>query len=357
MDSSQPAPSGSFLPYFLRKKWKAENGDPSALSSTGSSQHLSEEYPEITRAEKSRIMHRIFTAQEIEDRMQQISKNVLVDIQKQIYKGEEAYYEDTYGHGSLFRGWDAFVDSKEVGVTSATSVPQGTKRIPADYRWFSSSSRGALKPARSSSVVANLPPGGLPSVVTSSSTPSVTSASIVALLERKISMPEKPISSGDATVKMEVTENEPVESTTKVTTESAESTVERDDKDVPKTTDRVEGTKRKNRNETEQQEEESTEPSNKKSRDNDDQDKSIQSTSSRDVIDEEVKPTELGTVDIDEEKKETVVETEVTKRTGDEDQDTQKECEETNPASPTKEDQMHLEEPQKRRSSRNRRAS
>jgi Histone acetyltransferase subunit NuA4 len=157
MDSTAIAPSGTCLPAFLRRKWKDGNealvgGPPPVLS-------ISELHPHIARAEKSRVMHRIFTAKEIEERMQKISKQVLIDIQKQILRGEESYYEETNAHGNLFRGWDAYVDSRDaVGSAGLSSVPQGgSRRIPADNRWFASSCKSISRPGRPPSSLWNRP--------------------------------------------------------------------------------------------------------------------------------------------------------------------------------------------------------
>lgn len=171
MDSSQPAPSGSVLPAFLRRKWKAENVNSSEdVSSKSSPQHLSEDelYHQITQTEKLRIMHRVLTAREIEQRMEQISKDVIVDIQKQIHRGEEAYYEETNGHGNMFRGWDAFVDSKDIGAAHAAVVPQGSRRIPADCRWFASSCKSISRSSRPPSSLQKNPPSSRPSSALSS---------------------------------------------------------------------------------------------------------------------------------------------------------------------------------------------
>lgn len=171
MDSSQPAPSGSVLPLFLRRKWKAENdASPTETTTKRSPQHQADyddQYPQITRAERSRIIHRVFTAQEISERMEQMSKNVLVDIQKQIYRGEEAYYEETSGHGNLFRGWDAFADSKDA-APHAASMPQGTRRVPADCRWFASSCTSASRSSRPPSSLLKNHPSSRPSSALSS---------------------------------------------------------------------------------------------------------------------------------------------------------------------------------------------
>jgi hypothetical protein len=73
----------------------------------------------------------------------------MVDIQKQVYRGEETYYEDTHAHGNIFRGWDAYVDSKDLGAIHGTSAPpQTSRRVPGDSRWFSGSCRSVSRSNR-----------------------------------------------------------------------------------------------------------------------------------------------------------------------------------------------------------------
>lgn len=36
----------------------------------------------------------------------------LLEVQRQIYVGEEAYHDETHGHGNMFRGWEGFIDLK-----------------------------------------------------------------------------------------------------------------------------------------------------------------------------------------------------------------------------------------------------
>lgn len=160
MDVTEPAPSGTCLPLFLRQKWKEQNEEGS--STAGCPLSITEQYPQITRAEKNRSMSRIFSSKEIEDRIQRISKHSLVDIQRMIHRGEETYFEDTNGHGNLFRGWDTFVDSRDVlGSAGASLAPQGggSRRMPADNRWFASSCTSFSKSNRPpSSLSSGLPP-------------------------------------------------------------------------------------------------------------------------------------------------------------------------------------------------------
>ena len=88
---------------------------------------------------------RIMTARQIEEELWNTSR-ALVEVQKQIQRGEEAYYEETQvSHGSnLFRGWEGFIDARDVGNTNNAShhLPVGvggnSRRMPGDFRWFSS---------------------------------------------------------------------------------------------------------------------------------------------------------------------------------------------------------------------------
>jgi hypothetical protein len=68
----------------------------------------------------------------------------VTEIQRQIVRGEEVYYEETQAYGSnLFRGWETFIDSRDVLGTSSNTTTGvqggGPRRVPNDFRWFSSS--------------------------------------------------------------------------------------------------------------------------------------------------------------------------------------------------------------------------
>lgn len=62
----------------------------------------------------------------------------LQEIQRQIQKGEETYFEETTSHANIFKGWDAFLDVRLEAPAAVTQV----RRMPADYKWMSSSSVG-----------------------------------------------------------------------------------------------------------------------------------------------------------------------------------------------------------------------
>ena len=122
----------------------------------------------------------VFTEAELKTKLVK-ANTALIELQKQLWKGEELYFQETDGHGNLYRGWDAFVDFKadNLGIESSAimattneflggneiisgggAMPnycsiQGnamhrssssissmtpSRRMPADHRWFSSSS-------------------------------------------------------------------------------------------------------------------------------------------------------------------------------------------------------------------------
>jgi Histone acetyltransferase subunit NuA4 len=152
--------SGSVLPLLLRKKWsEQQNLEMSALApathlapQTASDDIALQPYPASGSAEAAETNNRIFKAQELEDCIWKTTV-AMVDIQRQIHRGEETYYEETYAHGNLFRGWDAFVDAKDVGLggNGSSSVPPGggaNRRVPADARWFSGSCRSVSRNSR-----------------------------------------------------------------------------------------------------------------------------------------------------------------------------------------------------------------
>ena len=74
---------------------------------------------------------------DIEDTLTETCQ-ALQDIQRQIRKGEETYFEETTSHANIFKGWDAFLDVRLEAPAAVTQV----RRMPVDYKWMSSSSVG-----------------------------------------------------------------------------------------------------------------------------------------------------------------------------------------------------------------------
>lgn len=170
-------PSGISIPFFLKRKWEKEQQDkktqiqqrkPPAAGDDDNKQQTRDENKddntftndepissdawephlrlvpdqELTRDETNELSNRIFTTVELEERIRKTT-NAMFDIQRQLHRGEELYYEDTYAHGSVYKGWDAFVDMKDIGTTSSSgggaTQASSNRRVPADSRWFSTS--------------------------------------------------------------------------------------------------------------------------------------------------------------------------------------------------------------------------
>jgi len=169
-------PSGVSLPLFLKRKWEkelqqkkqiqkaetpaTESGDNQQQNwSDNKDNHNTAYYDEtsnkkrepqlrlkldqeLTRDETNELSNRVFTTAELEERIMKTT-SAMFDIQRQLHRGEEIYYEDTYSHGSIYKGWDAFVDMKDIGSTSSSgggvNQTSSNRRVPADSRWFSTS--------------------------------------------------------------------------------------------------------------------------------------------------------------------------------------------------------------------------
>lgn len=116
-----------FIPFFLQQKVQKDRGEVPADGSPGR-RHASQ---------RRRAAADAFTSPQLEDLIWKTSQTI-VDLQKQIQRGEETYYEETQTHGSsLFRGFETYIDARDVGTSSAPSST--SRRMPGDYRWFSSS--------------------------------------------------------------------------------------------------------------------------------------------------------------------------------------------------------------------------
>lgn len=94
---------------------------------------------------------RVFTTTELEKKLSRANA-ALLDIQKQLVRGEEIYYHDTEQHGNMHKGWDVFIDgalnhlgidqyidSKEDDISVIQNSSAPTRRLNSDHRWFSSS--------------------------------------------------------------------------------------------------------------------------------------------------------------------------------------------------------------------------
>lgn len=159
--SSSLRPSGIVLPLLLRQKCREEQLQAQAAAAA-KGETLPEQDKKIDvslKAPKSRssqeardLPNRMFTAASLETLMAK-TRAAMSELQHQIKKGEEQYYDDTAAWGNLHKGWDGLVDlrpdpsGKDDGteplsalMPSANQGKSKASRIPQDARWFSSSS-------------------------------------------------------------------------------------------------------------------------------------------------------------------------------------------------------------------------
>ena len=123
--------SGKALPFILRRK--AAGG----LVSTATDDPMNHR-----RTASSQTSAPVWTTDELEEELKKVSKAV-VDIQKQIQRGEETYYEEsqTYGGGhNLFQSWEGYIDSREMGGGNG-GIGNSRRPLPSEYRWFSTTTR------------------------------------------------------------------------------------------------------------------------------------------------------------------------------------------------------------------------
>eukprot|EP00977_Amphora_coffeiformis_P009961 scaffold2327_cov149-Amphora_coffeaeformis.AAC.5 len=119
----------SFIPLFLQQKLQKDKGEAPVDGSPGTRRHGSQRQRRSAASD--------FTAPQLEDLIWKTSQTI-VELQKQIQRGEETYYEETQTHGSsLYRGFETFIDARDVGTSSAPQA--SSRRMPGDFRWFSSS--------------------------------------------------------------------------------------------------------------------------------------------------------------------------------------------------------------------------
>lgn len=153
MEDTVDAPSGVALPFLLREKWKTQAKEDNGETFVSVSSHVaSVETSSGIMDTAPSVSVQALSSRELESRISSIGKFAIADLHKQIQRGEEAYYDDTYGHGNLFRGWESFVDSKDIGGGGAPSQQLGSRRIPADCRWFSGSFSNLSRTGRNISI-------------------------------------------------------------------------------------------------------------------------------------------------------------------------------------------------------------
>jgi hypothetical protein len=99
----------------------------------------------------------VFTTTDLIKKMAQANA-ALIDIQKQLHRGEELYHQETDAHGNMYKGWETFIDVKaeQLGIPSyeigsgkdpsdqkkgaETNNHTPARRMNNDMRWFSLSS-------------------------------------------------------------------------------------------------------------------------------------------------------------------------------------------------------------------------
>ena len=127
--------SGVVLPLILQRKLKSqERASEKGKEDSNNGKDADGSGEDAPDARENQV----FTAEELEERIWK-ARLAMSDIQKQLIRGEESYYEETNGHGNLFRGWDLFIDARDLGTSASSFTGAGGRRMPADFRWFSSS--------------------------------------------------------------------------------------------------------------------------------------------------------------------------------------------------------------------------
>jgi hypothetical protein len=140
------------IPYFLQARATREKDD----DLVGTGRPLLSSRRGVKGSEFDH--QRTFTTQELEDLIWKSSQTI-VEVQKQIQRGEETYYEETQTHGSsVFKGFETFIDARDVGTSSGGPTSLSARRMPGDYRWFSSSCSNIARHMKQRTFVPQAPP-------------------------------------------------------------------------------------------------------------------------------------------------------------------------------------------------------
>jgi hypothetical protein len=186
-------PSGRCLPLLLKEKWRLESEGKATTSTSSSSPfvegnnkavstltsllprqlptHYSYSGIPLSRHDNNGkeqvqiVSNKVFTVTELEDHIGKIT-NAMLDIQQQLSRAEEVYFEETYHHGNLFKGWEMFIDAKDPTLYPPAMTVSG-RRMPTDSRWFSGSYDNAVGGGVSYST-STKPVGDRPSIMTMS---------------------------------------------------------------------------------------------------------------------------------------------------------------------------------------------
>jgi hypothetical protein len=186
-------PSGRCLPLLLQEKWRLESEGKATTSTSSTSpfvegnneaditltsllprhlathSHYSYSGIPLSRQDNNEkeqgqiVSNKTFTVSELEDHIGKIT-NAMLDIQQQLSRAEEVYFEETYHHGNLFKGWEMFIDAKDPTLYPPAMTVSG-RRMPTDSRWFSGSYDNAVGGGVSYST-STKPVGDRPSIMT-----------------------------------------------------------------------------------------------------------------------------------------------------------------------------------------------
>jgi Histone acetyltransferase subunit NuA4 len=156
------------LPLFLRKKWNDQEGELDEEVNSSNNDKTKKTVLPLHPQPQQRETDAVFTADDLEQRIHAASVN-MIEIQKQLYRGEEMYHEETNSHGNVFIRWDAFIDIRDLSGSSNTQGT-GSRRMPADNRWFSGSCKSVIRSSRTYPIFAKgitAPPTPIPRSQTS----------------------------------------------------------------------------------------------------------------------------------------------------------------------------------------------
>jgi hypothetical protein len=139
-----PGTSGHALPRILRLKLRKYPPSPvpegfaipacAESSTTEDSTHSWDDESQPPTSNRRVTSSRVVQLEEVIHK----STQALLGVHKQIQRGEEVYYEDAYGFGGLFTGFDGVLDARGVGEGGGGGGSANMlRRMPGDARWFS----------------------------------------------------------------------------------------------------------------------------------------------------------------------------------------------------------------------------
>lgn len=130
VDPNLYRPSGEILPPLLRNRGTGETSSKQDKDNTDDRQKSPEHRESVANR------NAVFTSEELQNQLWRASV-AMIDIQKQLYRGEESYHEETHSWGNLFRGFDDAIGAMQPEQASGGGFTG--RRLHADSRWFSGS--------------------------------------------------------------------------------------------------------------------------------------------------------------------------------------------------------------------------